>query len=224
MCAFINLGYTVYKRLGPGEVFFVTNNSGCSRVCSGDPSLCKVCSFLWIYTGNPASEPEGVDIASARIRCGVSLAKRDQGIVADSVYGIPDSGIFHGYGYALESGIPILPGTIKYTAAWDRSFGRIIQRQRDEVADFKLLSIRALLFQKVLVITEDSIVRGTQLRNYILKLLNDFNVTMAFLRPACPPLLFPCPFLFSTRRQGELAARTAIHQIEGTVIKDVGAY
>ena len=161
----------------------------------------QICSFLWIYYGYPASTYEGVNIEAARNRCGEALARRDD-VEVDCVAGIPDSGIGHAIGYATESGVPYRRPFVKYTPTWPRSFMPQEQRVRDLVARMKLIPIRDLIAGKRILFCEDSIVRGTQLRDIITRVF-DHGAREVHMRPACPPLVHGCRFLnFSRSRVG----------------------
>jgi amidophosphoribosyltransferase len=175
----------------------------------------QICSFLWIYYGYPASSYEGVNVEVARYRCGQALA-RSHDVDADCVAGIPDSGIGHAIGYAIEAGIPYRRPFVKYTPTWPRSFMPQDQHVRDLVASMKLIPIRDLIEGKRLLFCEDSIVRGTQLRDIIRRVF-DCGARQVHMRPACPPLVHGCPYLNFSRSKSELdlAARRAIEELEG---------
>jgi amidophosphoribosyltransferase len=211
-CALPNLGYEVEKYLGPGEVVRLTPD-GYER-CSGPGEQMQVCSFLWVYYGYPASSYEGINVEAVRNRCGAALAKNDD-IEIDFVAGIPDSGIGHGLGYANEKKIPYIRPFVKYTPTWPRSFMPQNQNQRDLVAKMKLIPIKELIGGNRLLFCEDSIVRGTQLKDNIQKLFA-YDAREVHMRPACPTLIFPCEFLnFSTSRSTlDLAGRKVISEME----------
>jgi amidophosphoribosyltransferase len=151
------------------------------------------------------------------------LAKNDD-VQADLVAGVPDSGVGHAIGYAIESGLPYRRPLVKYTPGYGRSYTPPSQEIRDLVATMKLIPIKEVIFGNRIVLCEDSIVRGTQLKNYTLKKLWDCGAKEVHVRPACPPLMFPCRFALSTRSIDELAARKAIHTLEGKRIEDVKEY
>ena len=184
----------------------------------------QTCAFLWIYTGFPASNYDGVNVEVVRERCGRQLAQRDNDISVDVVSGVPDSGLAHGLGYAMESGKPFRRPLVKYTPGYGRSYTPPSQKTRDLIAKMKLIPIREVIEGNSIVVCEDSIVRGTQLKNFAIKKLWDCGAKEIHVRPACPPLMFPCRFNLSTRSIEELAARKAIRQIEGHDIMDVSEY
>lgn len=221
-CAFPNLEFEVQRYLGPGEVGFITPEGYEQRTPPG-PRL-QICSFLWVYYGYPASSYEGTNVEWVRYRCGAALARRNP-IDIDLVAGIPDSGVGHGLGYAAEARVPFQRPFVKYTPSWARSFMPQNQDIRELVARMKLIPIRELIQDKKCLFCEDSIVRGTQLRDTI-KRLYDAGAVEVHMRPACPPLIFGCKFLnFSmSRSELDLAGRRAIREIEGENIKDLTAY
>jgi amidophosphoribosyltransferase len=212
-CAFANLGFETERFLGPGEVAFVTAEGWETRVPAG--ARMQICAFLWVYYGYPASEYEGINVEVARNCCGAALARRDDTPV-DYVAGIPDSGIGHAIGYATARGIPYRRPFVKYTPTWPRSFMPQNQAMRDLVARMKLIPVRPLIREKRLLFCEDSIVRGTQLRDTI-QALFEAGAREVHMRPACPVLIYPCEFInFSTSRSTlDLAGRKAILEIEG---------
>ena len=159
--AFLNLGYSTYRELGPGEVAVMTSDALKTLVLPGKEM--KICTFLWIYYGYPSSTYEGVNVEEMRYRCGQLLARRDN-VKPDIVAGVPDSGTAHAVGYANESGIPFSRPFIKYTPTWPRSFMPTIQSKRNLIAKMKLIPIEELIRGKSLLLIDDSIVRGTQLR------------------------------------------------------------
>ncbi|MCX8116685.1 MAG: amidophosphoribosyltransferase [Desulfobacterota bacterium] len=220
-CSFLNLGFQIKKYLDPGEVVFV-GKSGLEEVSKGQKRQ-RVCAFLWIYTGYPASAYEGISVELVRERCGRALARRDE-IEADLVAGVPDSGVGHAIGYAMESGLPFRRPLVKYTPGYGRSYTPPSQEIRDLVATMKLIPVRSVIEGNRIVLCEDSIVRGTQLKNYTIKKLWDSGAREVHVRPACPPLLFPCRFALSTRSTKELVARKAIEAIEGREVEDVREY
>ncbi len=212
-CAFPNLGFEIKKYLGPGEIVLITEEGIEQKKLPGEKM--QICGFLWVYYGYPASSYEGLNVESVRNRCGAKLAKNDS-IKIDMVAGLPDSGIGHGLGYASEAGIPFKRPFVKYTPTWARSFMPQVQSVRDLVAKMKLIPIRELIEGKRLLFCEDSIVRGTQLKDTIQRLY-DFGALEVHMRPACPPLTHACKFLNFSRSKSELdlAARKAIKEIEG---------
>lgn len=221
-CAFPNLGFEVFSFLGPGETVFITADGVEQRILPGEKM--QVCSFLWVYYGYPASEYEGINVEWSRNRCGAALARRDDEIV-DYVAGIPDSGIGHAIGYASEKNIPYYRPFVKYTPTWPRSFMPQDQNLRDLVAKMKLIPIKQLIDGKRILFCEDSIVRGTQLKDNI-QILYEYGAQEVHMRPACPCLIHSCEFLnFSTSRSTlDLAGRQMIKEIEGAEDKNLAAY
>jgi len=217
-----NLGYETVRDLGPGEIARVTAEG--IEVVTPPGEHMQICSFLWIYYGYPASTYEGVNTEAARNRCGQALARRDE-VAVDCVAGIPDSGIGHAIGYAAESGVPYRRPFVKYTPTWFRSFMPQEQRVRDLVARMKLIPIRDLIDGKRILFCEDSIVRGTQLRDIIRRVF-DHGAREVHMRPACPPLVHGCRFLNFSRSKSELdlAARRAIKEIEGDAGQHLDQY
>jgi len=222
-CAFANLGFEIVKYLEPGEIILV-NEDGIVQRRPGRSRTQQICTFLWIYTGFPASSYEGINVEIVRERCGRYLARRDKDIQADLVSGVPDSGLSHGLGYAMESGIPFRRPLVKYTPGYGRSYTPPSQHTRDLIARMKLIPIREVIDGNRIVICEDSIVRGTQLKNFTIAKLWSCGAKEIHVRPACPPLMFPCIFNLSTRSTDELAARKAIRSLEGREPADVSEY
>ena len=207
--AYINLGYTDYKELGPGEVAFITPEGVETLVEPGEKM--KICSFLWVYYGYPTSSYEGVNVEEMRYKCGSMLAKRDgDSVHPDIVAGVPDSGVAHAIGYANESGIPYARPFIKYTPTWPRSFMPTNQSQRDLIARMKLIPVKALIENKKLLLIDDSIVRGTQLRETT-EFLYKSGAKEVHVRPACPPLVYGCKFLNFSRSKSDLDLITQAH-------------
>lgn len=221
-CAFPNLGFEIEKDLGPGEIVFISPEGYDQRKTAGDRM--QVCTFLWVYYGYPASTYEGINVETVRNRCGAALAKNDD-VEVDFVAGIPDSGIGHGLGYANERKIPYIRPFVKYTPTWPRSFMPQNQDVRDLVARMKLIPVRELIQGRRILFCEDSIVRGTQLKDNI-QILFDCGAREVHMRPACPTLIYPCDFLnFSTSRSTlDLAGRKAILDIEGEEEKFITEY
>jgi amidophosphoribosyltransferase len=184
----------------------------------------QICTFFWVYTGFPASDYEGINTETVRERCGAALAKRDKDIGVDMAAGVPDSGVGHAIGYAMESGKPYRRPLVKYTPGYGRSYTPPSQETRDLIATMKLIPIKEVIEGRRIVLCEDSIVRGTQLKNFAIKKLWNAGAREIHVRPACPPLMFPCKFNLSTRSIHELAARKAIRSIEGRDIEDVSEY
>jgi amidophosphoribosyltransferase len=210
-CAFVNLGYEIEKFLGPGEIVFMTAED-CENKKKPEDQM-QICAFLWVYYGYPASSYEGINVEAARNRCGRALARNDQ-VAIDFVAGIPDSGIGHAIGYANERTIPYVRPFVKYTPTWPRSFMPQNQEIRDLVAKMKLIPVKDLIEGKRVLFCEDSIVRGTQLKDNI-QILYDYGAVEVHMRPACPTLIYPCEFLnFSTSRSTlDLAGRSAIEEL-----------
>lgn len=219
--AFYNLGYKIVKFIAPGEIVHLTESGPKSKSKAGKAN--QICSFLWVYTGFPASCYDGINVEMARERCGRCLAKGDK-IKAEMACGIPDSGTAHAIGYAIESGVPFRRALVKYTPGFDRSYTPPSQERRDLIARMKLIPIPEIIKDKSIVFCDDSIVRGTQLKNYTIQKLRNCGAREIHLRIACPPLMFPCKFSYSTRTLKELAARRAIQQMEGRDVKDIGPY
>ena len=213
--AYINLGFSDYKELGASEIAFITPEG--VETLSAPREEMKICSFLWVYYGYPTSAYEGVNVEEMRYKCGSMLAKRDGNSVhPDIVAGVPDSGIAHAIGYANESGIPYARPFIKYTPTWPRSFMPTNQNQRNLIARMKLIPVQALIENKSLLLIDDSIVRGTQLRETTEFLYNS-GAKEVHVRPACPPILYGCKYLnFSrSKTEMELIARRVIREREG---------
>jgi amidophosphoribosyltransferase len=222
-CAFPNNDFEITKYLEPGEIILI-NEDGIVQRRPSKGNVTQVCAFLWIYTGFPASSYEGINVEIVRERCGRCLAKRDKDINVDVVSGVPDSGAAHGLGYAMESGKSFRRPLVKYTPGYGRSYTPPSQQTRDLIAKMKLIPIKEVIKGNSIVVCEDSIVRGTQLKNFTIKKLWDCGAKEIHVRPACPPLMFPCRFNLSTRSIHELAARKAIRSLEGHDLKDVSKY
>ncbi len=214
--AYLNLGYREYRELGPGEICVMTPEG--VTVLADPLNNKKVCTFLWVYYGYPSSRYEGVSVEEMRYQCGANLAGREDENFEkpDTVAGIPDSGIAHAIGYANASGVPFTRPFIKYTPTWPRSFMPSIQEKRDMIAKMKLIPIRELISGKKMLIIDDSIVRGTQLRKTA-DFLYDTGAKEVHVRPACPPIMFGCKYLNFSRSTSEmeLIARRIISQEEG---------
>ena len=218
--AYVNLGYEDYRELGPGEIVKVT--------CEGTETIgepgdkMRICSFLWVYYGYPNSTYEGVNVEEMRYKCGELLAKRDKGQISpDIAAGVPDSGTAHAIGYANESGVPFARPFIKYTPTWPRSFMPVHQSQRNLIARMKLIPVQRLIKDKSLLMIDDSIVRGTQLRETTEFLYNN-GAKEVHIRPACPPLLFGCKYLNFSRSKSEmdLITRRVIAAREGDKVDE----
>ncbi|MDJ0817022.1 MAG: amidophosphoribosyltransferase [Desulfobacterales bacterium] len=221
-CAFPNLGYEIEKYLGPGEIVRITAEGWEQR--KKPHKHMQVCAFLWVYYGYPASSYEGINVEEVRNRCGQALAKKDN-VEIDFVAGIPDSGIGHAIGYANANNVPYKRPFVKYTPTWPRSFMPQNQDMRDLVARMKLIPVQDLIKGKRVLFCEDSIVRGTQLKDNV-QILFDSGATEVHMRPACPTLIYPCDFLnFSTSRSTlDLAGRSAIEELEGPDCDSLEAY
>ncbi len=214
--AYLNLGYTHHKDLGPSEIVYLTPDS-CETVAEPSEKM-RVCAFLWVYYGYTTSNYEGVNVEVMRNRCGAKLASRDNGkIVPDIVAGVPDSGTAHAVGYANASGVPFGRPFIKYTPTWPRSFMPTIQAQRSLIAKMKLIAIDQLIRDKSLLLIDDSIVRGTQLRETT-EFLYQSGAKGVHIRTACPPLLYGCKYLNFSRSKSELdlITRRTILRLEGS--------
>jgi len=212
-CSLHNLGYKVCRWLGPGEIVLLTTK-GLKLISPPEPKM-RICAFLWIYFGFPASCYEGINVEDVRYRCGEALALRDKGIDVDAVAGVPDSGTAHALGYAVKADIPYRRSYVKYTPTWARSFISI-NKEREQVAKMKLLPISEFIEGKKLLFCEDSIVRGNQLKNTFAR-LPEFGAREVHLRSVCPPILFSCKYLnFSPSRSDiELIARRAVRKLKG---------
>ena len=217
--AYKNLGYSDYKELGAGEIAVITEND-CITLLEPDNENLKICTFLWVYYGYPSSSYEGVNVEKMRYNCGVKMAKRDN-VRPDNVAGVPDSGTAHAVGYANESGLPFSRPFVKYTPTWPRSFMPTMQSRRDLIARMKLLAVDELIKDKSLLLIDDSIVRGTQLRETT-EFLYQSGAKEVHIRPACPPLLYGCKYLNFSRSSSEmdLITRRVIERLEGGDVTD----
>lgn len=211
--AYKNLGYADYKELGPGEIAVLTDEECITLVKPGADM--KICTFLWVYYGYPASAYEGNSVEEMRYKCGRKMAQRDDA-QPDIVAGVPDSGLAAAIGYANESGIPFSRPFIKYTPTWPRSFMPTIQSQRNLIAKMKLLPVEELIRDKSLLLIDDSIVRGTQLRETT-EFLYQSGAKEVHIRPACPPIMYGCKYLNFSRSSSEmdLITRRVIARLEG---------
>ncbi len=210
--AYLNLGYVCDRELGPGEIAVVTPEGIHTLVQPGKKM--KICTFLWVYYGYPSSSYEGVSVEKMRYNCGALLAERDN-VKPDTVAGVPDSGTAHAIGYANVSGVPFSRPFIKYTPTWPRSFMPVIQTQRNLIARMKLIPVQELIENKSLLLIDDSIVRGTQLRETT-EFLYQSGAKEVHIRPACPPLLYGCKYLNFSRSTSEmdLIARRVLKEME----------
>lgn len=221
-CAFPNLDYEISRDLGPSEVVRLTPDGVEPLKPPGERM--QICAFLWVYYGYPASSYEGINVEAARNRCGAALARGDD-VEVDMVAGIPDSGTGHAIGYASEARLPYRRPFVKYTPTWPRSFMPQNQQMRDLVARMKLIPVRRMIDGKRLMFCEDSIVRGTQLKDNV-QVLFDYGARQVHMRPACPTLIHSCEFLnFSTSRSTlDLAGRKTIQALEGAEDKYLDEY
>jgi amidophosphoribosyltransferase len=221
-CAFPNLNYEVEKYLGPGEIIRITSD-GYEQLRKPNEKM-QICAFLWVYYGYPPSFYEGKNVDECRYRCGAALAKRDT-VEADFVAGIPDSGIGHAMGYCNEKCIPLKRPYAKYTPTWPRSFMPQSQQMRDLVAKMKLIPNESVIKGKRGVFLDDSIVRGTQLKDNV-RDLHNAGIKEVHMRIACPPLTFPCEFLnFSRSRSNmDLASYIAVKELTGREDCDMKEY
>ncbi|MCY1723561.1 amidophosphoribosyltransferase [Prolixibacteraceae bacterium Z1-6] len=222
-CSFNNLDYEIEKYLGPGEIVRITAD-GIVQLRKPNEKM-QICSFLWVYYGYPPSYYEGINVEETRYQSGAALAKHDTDLEVDFVAGIPDSGVGHAIGYSNERKIPYTRPYAKYTPTWPRSFMPQNQKMRDLVAKMKLIPNPALIKNKRGVFLDDSIVRGTQLKDNT-RDLHAEGIKEVHMRIACPPLTYPCEFLnfSSSRKTLELATRKAISQLEGTEDVDLKKY
>ena len=211
--SYLNLGYKFNYELGPGEIVSFNAESMTKEVDAGKEM--KVCSFLWTYYGYPTATYEGKNVEAMRYDCGKLIRKRDL-VEADIVAGVPDSGIPHAIGYSNASGIPYARPLIKYTPTWPRSFMPQNQKQRSLIARMKLITVNDIIKDKKIVLIDDSIVRGTQLRETA-ELLYDCGATEIHVRSACPPIMYSCKYLNFSRSTSvmDLMARKTIAELEG---------
>jgi amidophosphoribosyltransferase len=221
-CAFSNLGFETERYLGPGEIVKITTEG--YEILRQPKDEMQVCSFLWVYYGYPPSNYEGINVDECRYKCGAAIAEKDQ-VDADFVAGIPDSGVGHAMGYSHATNIPLKRPYSKYTPTWPRSFMPQSQKMRDLVAKMKLLPNPALIKEKSGVFLDDSIVRGTQLKDNVQD-LHKAGIKDVHMRIACPPLTYPCEFLnFSRSRSNmDLATHKAILKLEGKIPDDLSEY
>lgn len=225
--SFLNLGYTEVRQLGPGEIVFLTPEGVRCVMPPHTKEHLNICTFLWIYYGFPGASYEGVNVEESRNRCGRLQAKRDLakgGCEVDSIGAVPDSGMAHAIGYANESGIPFQRPFVKYTHTWPRSFMPSMQEKRHLIAKMKLIPVHPLIQEKRLLMIDDSIVRGTQLKETT-RFLYDNGAREVHIRPACPPILYSCPYLNFSRSSSEmeLITRRMIEKLEGTRTPDDAA-
>ena len=211
--AYLNLGYQPVRELGPGEIAVVTPEGVRTLVKPGKDM--KICTFLWVYYGYPSSSYEGISVEKMRYQCGAKLAERDN-VKPDIVAGVPDSGTAHAVGYANRSGIPFSRPFIKYTPTWPRSFMPTNQDVRNQVAKMKQIPVPELIEGKKLLFVDDSIVRGTQLRETV-EFLYESGAEEVHMRSACPPIMYSCKYLNFSRGNSDmdLLARRTVQELEG---------
>ncbi len=221
-CAFPNLDFEVEHYLGPGEIV-AFDADGYQQLQAPGEEL-KICSFLWVYYGYPPSCYEGINVDETRYRCGAAMAREDD-VEADFVAAIPDSGVGHAMGYSNATGIQLKRPYSKYTPTWPRSFMPQNQETRELVARMKLIPNKSVIRGKRGVFIDDSIVRGTQLKDNV-KDLQEGGIEEMHMRIACPPLLFPCKYLnfSSSRTKLDLATRKAISELENSSDPDYDTY
>jgi len=217
--AYLHLGYLDYKELGPGEIVYFTSEE--MKVMAPPKDEMKICTFLWVYYGYPTSAYEGVSVEEMRNRCGKYMAQRDTADV-DLVAGVPDSGLAHAIGYSNEAHKPFARPFIKYTPTWPRSFMPTKQEQRKLIAKMKLIPVEPFIRDKKLLLIDDSIVRGTQLRETTDFLFNS-GAKEVHIRPACPPIIHGCKYLNFSRSNSDmdLIARKVIAEREKVVTPEV---
>lgn len=220
--SFPNLDYEIEYNVGPGEIVKITADS-MEQIRPANKKM-QICSFLWVYYGFPTSTYEGRNVEEARFANGYSLAKADD-VDIDCVSGIPDSGTGMAMGYAAGKGVPYQRCIAKYTPTWPRSFTPANQAMRSLVAKMKLIPNKAMLKGKRVLFCDDSIVRGTQLRDNV-KVLFDAGLKECHMRIACPPLVYGCPFInfTSSKSDMELITRRIIESFEGDANKDLDKY
>ncbi|HIY48954.1 MAG TPA: amidophosphoribosyltransferase [Candidatus Barnesiella excrementavium] len=221
-CSFPNLGYELCYDIRPGEIVRLTAD-GYETLAQPGKKM-QICSFLWVYYGYPACEYEGKNVEEMRFHTGFEMGKNDD-IEADFVSGIPDSGVGMALGYAVGKQIPYRRGIVKYTPTWPRSFTPSNQAMRELVAKMKLIPNKTVLNGKRVVFCDDSIVRGTQLRDNVSDLYR-YGAKEVHMRISCPPLLYPCKFLNFTasKSEMELITRRTIAELEGDPDKNIEAY
>lgn len=220
--SFHNLGYEIERYLGPGEIVNITAN-GVEQLRKPNKGM-QICSFLWVYYGFPTSCYEGRNVEEVRFATGQSMGAKDTTPV-DCVAGIPDSGVGMGFGYAAGHGVPYRRGICKYTPTWPRSFTPSAQSRREFIAKMKLIPNKDVLRGKRIVFCDDSIVRGTQLRDNT-QALHECGAKEVHMRIACPPLIYGCPFIgfTSSKTDMELITRRIIADFEGDANKNLEKY
>ena len=216
--AYLNLGYTPYKELGPGEIA-VMDPDGVKTLLDPNSNM-KMCTFLWVYYGYPSSSYEGISVEQMRYNCGKCLANRDN-VKPDLVACVPDSGMAHAIGYSNTAHIQFARPFVKYTPTWPRSFMPTHQDKRNLIAKMKLIPVFDLIKDKKLLLIDDSIVRGTQLGETT-EFLYDNGAKEVHIRTGCPPIMFKCPYINFSRSTSEmeLIARRVINELEGREVTD----
>jgi len=216
--AYTKLGYEHVKELGPGEIVELTPDGMTQLAKPGDEM--RMCAFLWSYYGYPTSTYEGINVEAMRYRNGAEIAERDmaqgRSMEIDYVGGVPDSGTPHAIGYANRTGKPFARAFIKYTPTWARSFTPAKQSDRRKIAKMKQIPVHELITNKNLLFVDDSIVRGTQLRETV-EFLYDNGAKSVHMRSACPPIMYGCKYLNFSRATSdmELISRQTIMELEG---------
>ena len=220
--SYVNLDYTTVRFIGPGEIVKVSLD-GIETLLPPQQKK-QICSFLWIYYGFPATDYEGINVEEMRYKGGQAFGASDD-VDADYISAIPDSGIGMAVGYSNGKQLPYKRGVVKYTPTWSRSFMPVNQSQREHVAKMKLIPNRSVLKGKRVIFCDDSIVRGTQLRDNV-KMLYEYGAEKVHVRISCPPLLYGCPFLnFSaSKTELELITRRVVKQFEGDSIENLPQY
>ena len=219
---FPNLDYEIDRYVGPGEILRITAD-GIEQLRKPEEEM-QICSFLWVYYGFPTSCYEGRNVEAVRFACGQAMGRTDDSDV-DCACGIPDSGVGMALGYADGMKVPYHRAVSKYTPTWPRSFTPSDQSMRSLVAKMKLIPNRAMLEGKRLLFCDDSIVRGTQLRDNV-KVLYEYGAKEVHIRIACPPLIYGCPFIGFTASKSdlELITRRIIKELEGDENKNLEKY
>ncbi|MBO6188411.1 MAG: amidophosphoribosyltransferase [Prevotella sp.] len=221
--SFPNLDYQVMRDVGPGEI--VRLRATGIEVMQKPFSRCQICSFLWVYYGFPASDYEGINTEAVREKNGRLMGEKDNDVEADLVCGIPDSGVGMALGYSHGKNVPYKRAVVKYTPTWPRSFTPGNQVRRDLVAKMKLIPNPAILKDQRIVFCDDSIVRGTQLRDNVRTFFEN-GAKQVHVRISCPPLVYGCPFIgfTSSKSDLELITRRIIKDFEGDDKKNLGRY
>ena len=221
-CSFPNLDYEIERDLGPGEIVRLRPD-GVEQLRRPEKRM-QICSFLWVYYGFPTSSYEGKNVEEVRFRSGYKMGRQDTSEV-DCICGIPDSGVGQALGYAEGKSVPYHRAITKYTPTWPRSFTPSSQERRSLVAKMKLIPNRAMLQGKRIIFCDDSIVRGTQLRDNV-KILYDYGAAEVHMRIGCPPLIYGCPYIgFSASKTDlELISRRKIKEMEGDPDKNLEKY